>query len=345
VVGEGYATPVFVAAPPGDPRLFVVEKPGRIRVIGGAAEDDVFLDIRSLTDEDNLEQGLLGMAFHPSFADNGRLFVHYTDRSGTSTVAEYQVSADDPDRADPDSGRIVLTQSQPRGNHNGGMLAFGPDGYLFVSLGDGGGADDGFGNGQRADTLLGTLLRIDVDGGDPYAIPPGNPFVAGGGAPEVWAFGLRNPWRFSIDDGLLYIGDVGQRDWEEVDVAPVDTAGLNYGWSVLEGEACFRTAGCDTTGFTMPVVVYPHSDGCSVTGGYVYRGAAIPEMDGQYFYGDWCGGWVRSFRYSAGTATDHTDWTDSFGRLGQIVSFGLDGFGELHVVVQDGTIHKIVPVR
>ncbi len=346
VVAEGLDTPIFLTSPPGDGRLFVVEKPGRILVLGGGGADDlVFLDLSVLTSEDNMEQGLLGMVFHPAYADNGRFFVHYTDRSGTSTLAEYRVSADDPGRADRDSGEILLTRDQPAGNHNGGMIAFGPDGYLYMALGDGGGGNDRYGNGQRTDTLLGAILRLDVDGGDPYAIPPDNPFADGGGAMEVWAYGLRNPWRFSIDDGLLYIADVGQKDWEEIDVSPVVAAGLNYGWPLFEGDVCFQSEACDTTGLEMPVVVYGHGEGCSVTGGYVYRGAAIPEIDGHYFYGDWCGGWVRSFLFDGGEAVDHVDWTSDFGRIGQIVSFGRDAFGEIYVLIQDGTIFEIVPRR
>jgi len=345
VIGDGFDTPVFVTSPPGDDRLFVVEKPGRIRIIGGAADDDVFLDLRLLTAEDHMEQGLLGLAFHPDYASNGRVFVYYTDTGGTSTVAEYSAGTADPGVADPESGTVLLTQEQPRGNHNGGMIAFGPDGYLYVALGDGGGAGDRYGNGQRPDTLLGTLLRLDVDAAEPYAIPPDNPFVDGGGAMEVWAFGLRNPWRFSFDGDLVYVGDVGQAEWEEIDVAPVTAAGLNYGWPIVEGDACFEEAGCDMDGLYAPVVVYSHSEGCSVTGGYVYRGAAIPELDGHYFYGDWCGGWVRSFRYEDGTAADAADWTGDLGVLSQIVSFGRDASGELYVVLQGGVVARIVPIR
>ncbi|MCB2224096.1 MAG: PQQ-dependent sugar dehydrogenase, partial [Actinobacteria bacterium] len=316
VVADGYANPVFVTSPPGDDRLFVVEKPGRVRIVG---QEEPFLDITALTSEAHQERGLLGLAFHPDYAGNGRFFVSYTDTGGTSTLAEFAVSAD-PGAADPASFRILLTQSQPRDNHNGGMIAFGPDGYLYLGLGDGGGAGDRFGNGQRPDTLLGTLLRLDVDAGTPYAVPPDNPFLDGGGAPEVWAYGLRNPWRFSFDGGLLYVADVGQRLWEEVDVVPAADGGLNYGWSIIEGDACFGSATCDDPGSVAPVVVYGHDEGCSVTGGTVYRGGAIPELDGHYFYGDWCGGWVRSFRYEDGAAVDRADWSADLGTLPQITS-------------------------
>jgi glucose/arabinose dehydrogenase len=296
--------------------------------------------------EGHLEQGLLGLAFHPDYAVNGRFFVHYTDRSGATTLAEYRVSDDDPDKADRESGRILLTQGQPAGNHNGGMIEFGPDGYLYMGLGDGGGANDRYGNGQDPTTLLGTILRLDVDGGEPYAIPPNNPFVDGeAGAREVWAYGLRNPWRFSIDGGSIYVGDVGQADWEEIDVAPIDAAGLNYGWPVMEGQVCFQSGDCDEAGLTLPALVYDHGEGCSVTGGHVYRGTAIPELTGHYFYADWCGGWIRSFLYSDGQVTEVADWSDDLGRVGSIVSFGRDASGELYVVVDEGIVYRMVPVR
>jgi glucose/arabinose dehydrogenase len=343
-VADGLQDPVLATAPPGDPRLFVVEKPGRIRVFGGAG-GDLFLDATGVVDDGGSEQGLLGLAFHPAYAENGRLFVHYTGRGGETTLAEYRVSSDDPDRADPGSARVLLTHPQPAGNHNGGMIAFGPEGDLYLALGDGGGADDRFGNGQRTDTLLGALLRIDVDGGEPYAIPAENPFVSGGGAAEVWAYGLRNPWRFSFDDGLIYIGDVGQGAWEEIDVVPAGVPGLNFGWPITEGEVCFREANCSTVGLTPPVLTYSHDEGCSVTGGYVYRGALIPELLGHYLYGDWCGGWVRSFRYESGRAVEQADWSGDLGEIGRITSFGRDAFGEVYVVVQDGAVYRIVPVR
>ena len=341
-VGEGYANPIFVSPAPGDDRLYVVEKPGRIRIVG---EDAVFLDITGLTDEDGLEQGLLGLAFHPDYAANGRFFVHYTDRNGTSTLAEY--AADPVARtADPGSASILLTVPQPRGNHNGGMIDFGPDGYLWVALGDGGGANDRYGNGQRTDTLLGTLLRLDVDSATPYAIPPDNPFVDGGGAMEVWAYGLRNPWRFSFDRDLIYIGDVGQRLWEEIDAAPVSAAGLNYGWPITEGESCFETSSCDTEGLTPPILDYGHNEGCSVTGGYVYRGSSIPELDGHYFFSDWCGGWIRSLKYLPGEGiVEEADWSGDLAGLSEVVSFGRDLAGEVYVVTQGGTVYKIVAER
>ncbi|MFQ5516075.1 MAG: PQQ-dependent sugar dehydrogenase, partial [Acidimicrobiia bacterium] len=341
------SNPVLVTAAPDDARLFIVEKQGVIRVVeDGQLTDEPFLDIRDAVGSEGLEQGLLGLAFHPSYADNGRFFIYYTDTDGDSRLVEFAASAAG-NVADPHSGRLLLALEQPASNHNAGMLQFGPDGYLYVSLGDGGGANNQFGNAQRADTLLGTIIRIDVDAAEPYAIPPDNPFVAGGGAPEVWAYGLRNPWRFSIDtvDGLMYIADVGQDEWEEIDVVPLTTAGFNFGWSILEGSECFDTEPCSTEGLVPPVVTINHGEGCSVIGGFAYRGHAIPEMAGHYFYGDWCGRWIRSFRLVDGKVTASRDWTGEFGEVGQILSFGVDAAGELYVTTMEGFVFQIIPVR
>jgi hypothetical protein len=339
--------PVLAVAPPHDPRLFVLEQPGRVRVIDATGLlDTPFLDLTDQVESDGLEQGLLGLAFHPRYSDNGRFFVYFTaEGGGDSRLVEYRVS-DDPDLADTSSATVLLRQPQPAANHNAGMLQFGPDGYLWVSLGDGGGANDQFGNGQDPSTILGTLLRLDVDAASPYAIPPDNPFVDGGGDPRVWAYGLRNPWRFSIDQAarLLYVADVGQDEWEEVSVVPFDEPGLNFGWPVLEGLECFKADSCESAGMVTPVVAYDHGEGCSAIGGFVYRGAAIPELAGHYFYGDWCGRWVRSFRYD-GVASEQQDWTAEFGEIGGVLGFGQDSAGELYVLTQDGFVLKIVPVR
>jgi hypothetical protein len=275
------------------------------------------------------------MAWHPT--DPTRLFLHYSDANGNTTVSEFIDGAE----------RLILSVEQPAPNHNGGMIQFGPDGYLYIGLGDGGGGGDSFGTGQPVDELLGSLLRIDVDGEEPYGIPDGNPYADGSGAPEVWASGLRNPWRFSFDGGLLYIGDVGQGSYEEIDVAPSDAPGLNYGWSITEGLHCFDPAdGCDTTGITPPVVEVPHSDAgtCSIVGGVVYRGEAIPELTGHYFYSDYCGGYLRSFLYADGTATEARDWTGQAGSIGSVISFGTDAAGEVYVM-NTSNVYRLDPVR
>lgn len=343
VVAQGLSKPLFVTAPPNDPRVFVVQQDGFIRIVAeGELAPEPFLDITGDVGSSGNEQGLLGLAFHPGYAENGRFFVYVTNNGGDTDVLEYLVS-DDPNRADAGSRRELLEVAQPASNHNGGMLEFGPDGYLFVGLGDGGAADDQFGNGQRPDTLLGTILRLDVDSSEPYAIPPDNPFVDGGGAREVWAYGLRNPWRFSIDaaSNTLYIGDVGQNRFEEIDAVDLGLSGLNYGWPAAEGNDC-RSGDC--SGFVAPVLTYGHGEGCSVTGGYVYRGEAIPELDGHYFYGDWCGGWVRSFRFDE-SVSNETDWSSELGAVGAITSFGTDASGELYITTGEGTVFKLVPVR
>src|SRR5690606_13651608 len=283
------------------------------------------------------EQGLLGLAFHPSYGGNGWFYVNYTDTNGDTRIERYQVTAD-PYVADPASARLVLAIPQPFANHNGGMITFGPDGALYIATGDGGGSGDPGDNGQRLSSLLGKILRIDVDTQEPYAIPTDNPFrnvTAARG--EIWAYGLRNPWRFSFDfeADRLFIADVGQNSWEEINVVPASRAGVNYGWSIMEGRHCFNASGCNTTDMTLPVLEYPNGDeGCSVTGGYVYRGDAIPELRGHYFYSDFCGGWIRSFRVSGSTITDEQEW--DVGNIGMVLSFGEDAASELYVLTRGG---------
>lgn len=347
LVASGLAAPVFLTAAPGDTeRLFVVERSGRVVIIrDGAVLSTPFLDIQGLVSSGG-ERGLLSMAFHPDYSQNGEFFVDYTDVNGDTRVSRYRASGD-PDVADAGSGEVILTVAQPYSNHNGGQLAFGPDGMLYIGLGDGGSGGDPLGNGQDTGTLLGSILRIDVDGGAPYGIPADNPFLGDAGArDEIWAYGLRNPWRFSFDRqiGDLYIGDVGQGAWEEVDVQPAgNERGANYGWNVMEGAHCYNAASCDQTGLVLPVLEYSHGEGCSITGGYVYRGSAVPILAGHYLYADYCSGWIRSFRYAGGEAVDNRDWSNVLEPGTSISSFGEDALGELYVLTLSGDVFRIVP--
>lgn len=339
---SGLSNPAFITSPPGDPRMFIVELPGRIRILrDGVLLSQPFLDIRSLVSSGG-ERGLFSVAFHPEYPQNGFFYVSHTDLSGASRIARYRVSAN-PDVADVTSAKIILSVAQPYANHNGGPIAFGPDGMLYIGLGDGGSGGDPLGHGQNRATLLGSLLRIDVDSGDPYAIPPDNPFVNDPDArPEIWAYGLRNPWRFSFDreSGDLYVADVGQNAWEEVNAVPADSAGINYGWNRMEGRHCYASGGCSVSGLTLPVYEYANSsDTCSVTGGYVYRGAAIPDVIGAYFFADYCEGRLRSFRVQSGEAMDARTW--DLGRLGSITSFGEDAAGELYIVTAEGVVYRL----
>lgn len=343
-VAAGLQSPVHLAAPAGDARLFIVEQPGRIRIVeNGVLLATPFLDIRSKVGSGG-ERGLLSVAFHPQYATNGTFFVNYTDLAGDTRVERYRASADR-NVADPASAELVIAVDQPFANHNGGQLAFGPDGRLYVGMGDGGGGGDPREAGQDPTQLLGKLLRLDVDGARPYAIPAGNPYAGRtDGRAEIWGMGVRNPWRFSFDHtaGLLYVADVGQNRLEEVNVVPAGQAGVNYGWDLMEGTDCFEpSTGCGQAGLTLPVVTYAHGDGCSVTGGFVYRGQDLPALRGHYFYADYCSGWVRSFRYTGSQAADAREW--DLEDVGSISSFGEDGRGELYVVAHGGSVYKIVP--
>jgi glucose/arabinose dehydrogenase len=269
----------------------VLEKPGRIRVVKDNALTPIpFLDITDRVGSSQSEQGLLGLAFHPDFTKNGFLYLNYTDLQGDTVVSRFAVSGD-PDQVDPASEMVLLKLPQPAANHNGGHLAFGPDGYLYIGTGDGGAAGDRFGNGQNGRTLLGAMLRLDVAGGQPYTVPPDNPFVGNQDVrDEIWALGLRNPWRYSFDrqTGDLYIADVGQNQYEEVNIQLAgNPGGQNYGWPIMEATHCFPAGqACDPTDLTLPVAEYDHSQGCSVTGGYVYRGQEYPMLTGIYLFGD-----------------------------------------------------------
>jgi glucose/arabinose dehydrogenase len=349
VVG-GLTEPVFVThAGDGSNRLFVVEKAGTIRIVtGGQVQSTPFLDIRSLVESDSFEQGLLGLSFHPSYESNGRFYVYYTAvNGGANTLAQFQVSADR-NRADPNSRRVLFSIPDTYTNHNGGMLAFGPDGYLYVGTGDGGSAGDPDNNAQNLGSLLGKILRLDVnsDGTSerPYGIPSSNPFVTRSGARgEIWAYGLRNPWRWSFDrqSGDLFIGDVGQQAYEEISFQPGgSTGGQNYGWRIMEGLHCYNPAsGCSQSGLTLPIVEYSHGEGCSVTGGYVYRGTTVSTLAGLYVHGDYCSGRIWSLRRN-GSLWEKQQLLDT---SLQISSFGEDEAGELYAVdIGGGAVHRFV---
>ncbi|HSE01968.1 MAG TPA: PQQ-dependent sugar dehydrogenase, partial [Burkholderiales bacterium] len=344
-VNASLSFPLFLTAPPGDTlRLFVVEKGGRIKILDRAtgALIATFLDISSLVSTGS-EQGLLGLAFDPLYASNRRFYVSYTDTGGNSVIARYLVNSTNANLAVSAADRILLTVPQPFANHNGGMIAFGQsDNFLYVGLGDGGDANDPGNRAQDTGVLLGKLLRIDVSQGNlgdpPYTVPADNPFVGVAGADEIWSYGLRNPWRFSFDRqiGDLYIADVGQGAREEVNASTFASGAgkaVNYGWKIMEGTICRPpTTMCDMTGLTPPVVDYDHSGGaCSITGGYVYRGSAVPALRGTYFYGDFCARFVRSFKLVNGMATEQTSWA-ALNPGGNITSFGEDEAGELYIM-------------
>jgi glucose/arabinose dehydrogenase len=354
----GLNNPVTVAAPAGDARLFVVEKIGRVRLIkDGNLVATPYLDILDKINGDDEERGLLGLAFHPRFAENGRFFVFYTsDPSGDVTVSELTATPT-ADTAPVSSERKLLTAPHNYGNHNGGTVTFGPDGYLYISIGDGGGSDNFLQNGQNMQSKLSKVLRIDVDSTtQPYGIPSTNPWANGPGLPEMYAWGLRNPYRISVDPatGDLYIGDVGQGTYEEVDYVPAGGAGKNFGWAVFEGPDCFTSdpdgnAGCDNpTAYAAPLVADDRRDNGhnAVVGGYVYRGTCMPDMTGQYFFGDYGSGVVRTLRVQGGAAVDQMDRTedvDPDGLLSQQLSgFGVDGFNELYVTtLMSGRVYRI----
>ena len=345
-VATGLSKPVAFAVAPGDPRgrLFVVEQTGKIRIVSdGTLTPEPFLDLTARVTKSatrrNSEQGLLGLAFHPRFAETGRFFVNFTDTKGDTRVVELRVGRDTPDRADPGSERVVLTVDQPYANHNGGHLAFGPDGRLYVGLGDGGSAGDPQGNGQNPGALLGKMLALNVDG-DTTA------------PPVVVALGLRNPWRYGFDraTGDLWIGDVGQNTFEEVDVLTPAmrsaTAPPNFGWNTVEGFHCFRAPTCSQASFVPPVVEYDHDDGCSITGGYVYRGTRVPALVGRYVYADYCTAMIRSLKWNGTTVSEIWDWRaalDPESRLAGLSSFGEDATGELYLLSIDGDLYRFDP--
>ena len=332
-VAEGFEQPVFYTTAGG--RGFVVDQPGVIWTVAPDKDPAGFLDIRDRVKFGG-EQGLLGLAFHPDYPD--RFYVDYTAKDNATVVSEFTIEAST-GVADPGSERVVIEVPQPAANHNGGMIAFGPTGDLWIGMGDGGGSNDRYGNAQSEDTLLGAMLRIVVG---PDVVPYGIVDAHGFAAQEIWAIGLRNPWRFSFDGESIWIADVGQGDIEEVDRESVEDVELNFGWPVYEGTDCF-TGPCDAADasgriFTFPMYEYTHDEGCSITGGYVYRGSAMPQLDGHYFFSDWCSGFIRSI---APDGSVH-DWTGGTGTVPQVTSFGRDESGEIYVVSGAGTVYHLV---
>jgi glucose/arabinose dehydrogenase len=342
---SGLESPVFATGRrDGSGGLLVVEQGGTIRIVNndGSVQPDPFLDLTERVVSGG-ERGLLGLALHPDYENNGRLYVDYTRaEDGATVISEFQAD----DRfADASSERVLLVIPQPFPNHNGGMVAFDRSGMLMIGMGDGGGGGDPDGNGQNPQALLGKMLRIDVNGGNPYAIPADNPFAGSSDAlPEIWALGMRNPWRFSFDrqTGDMWIGDVGQGEYEEVDAEPAGEGGRNYGWNIMEGRHCYGVSVCDASGLTPPVTEYAHASGCTVVGGYVYRGAAFQNLFGGYIFGDYCTGsiWGLSAAQALSTGRARKMLLQSSGLT--ISSFGEDDAGELYVCdLASGSVLKL----
>ncbi len=326
-IGSKMSFPVQVTASPGSETAYVITKNGRIwALINDKIMETPVLDISDRV-KNSGEQGLLAMAIHP--VDQTRFFLHYSGDDGRTVVSEF--AFDSATKADPASERVLLEVSQPAANHNGGMIQFDPDGSLILGLGDGGGANDTFGNGQDTSTLLGGLVRIDVDSAES----------------SLFDYGLRNPWRFWIDGEIIYIADVGQGTYEEISIVELQE-GLNFGWPITEGLHCFQASGCDTAGLTLPLIEVNHNDAgtCSITGGIVYYGSLIPEISGEYFYSDYCGGYLRSLRFEDGEVQSITDWNSEFGVPipGSVTGFGQDGAGEMYVTTGTDVL-KVVAVR
>lgn len=343
-IAGGFTRPLLaIGANDGSNRLFIVEQGGRIWVmVNGKVEKQPFLDVSGIVSVDSNERGLLGLAFHPQYKTNGVFFINYTDVDGNTVVARYSTLASNANVADPNSASYVIQIKQPYPNHNGGNIAFGPDGYLYIGMGDGGSQGDPQGNGQNPKALLAKILRLDIDSAQPYAAPKDNPFASDANfAPEVWAMGLRNPWRFSFDraTGDLYIGDVGQNQWEEVNFQAAGQGGLNYGWNIME--ATHRYSGEPVKdGLIAPIAEYSHANGgCSITGGYVYRGETLKALNRVYLFADYCSGKIWStFRDAAGAWQTNPFIDTDFA----ISSFGQDDAGELYVINQGGSILKLV---
>ena len=343
--------PLYGTAPANDTRLFLVEREGRIMILqNGTVITTPFLDISTLVSTTDQEEGLLSMAFDPNYASNGYFYVYYTDLNGDIQIKRFTTPSLTPNVADPTSIKTILSIPHPTyTDENGGLIVFGPDNKLYIGTGYGGSPNDQTGNAQNKSSLLGKILRIDVSGNgtDPYTIPSDNPFVGQSGASgEVWAYGLRNPWRFTFDapSSLLYIADVGDEAEEEINAVPMTQGGNNYGWPIMEGNACHNGGSCTPpTGSILPIVEYPHSSSepCNaVIGGFVYRGTQIPGLAGQYFYSDFCAGGLHSFQAVNGVATNQTTW--QVGSTGFVEGFGRDASGELYLLEDNGNVEKIV---
>jgi glucose/arabinose dehydrogenase len=347
-VASGFRQPTYLTnAKDGSGSMFVVEKEGWVKIIKkGRVLSAPFLDIVPKVRSKESERGLFSVAFHPNYKQNGRFFVNYTNLNGDTVISEYKVG-NNPDKAEMESERIILTIKQPASNHNGGQLQFGPDGHLYIGMGDGGGLGDPWGNAQNKKVLLGKMLRIDIDSGEPYGIPTNNPFAGKIEArEEIWATGLRNPWRFSFDSvtGDMYIADVGEHDWEEIHFQPANSkGGENYGWNLMEGFHDFQlTKGFDKSLLTMPVLEYGHDQGCSVTGGYIYRGKRHSTISGTYFFSDFCSGKIWGLRRNQ---EREWEWTELQGTPLKVSSFGQDEDGEIYVLdFKTGDIYRLSAV-
>jgi cysteine-rich repeat protein len=352
-VASGFTTPTYACSPPGDfDRLFVVEQDGLIKILNlgdGSTNSTPFLDLTGLTNGSG-ERGLLSMAFHPNYASNGKFYVNYTNNSGNTVIAEYEVSSGNPDVANSGSANTIIGISQDFSNHNGGHINFGPDGFLYIGMGDGGSGGDPNNRAQSTSSLLGKMLRLDVDNPSGNYIPADNPYLGSSTRDEIWALGLRNPWRFTFDrlTGDMFIGDVGQDAREEISFEVAGSeGGYNYGWRCYEGDASYNTSGCGSaSNYTFPILDYAHSGSvCTVIGGYVYRGCDIPGLQGTYFYAEYCADWIRSFEYdvASDSLSNEQDWTSSLGwssSNGAIISFAEDAAGELYIVTSSGRIYK-----
>lgn len=367
IIHTDFNKPVFINTPfSGDDTLFVTEQSGMVRVlINNKIVKTPFLNILDRVHQAKMpgdERGLLGFAFHPEYLNNGKVYVNYSNSDGNTTISEFTKSKSRKLSINPSSEKILMIIEQPYSNHNGGHIEFGPDGYLYISVGDGGSAGDPHGNAQNKNVLLGSILRVDVNTDENYSIPSTNPFIDDEGADEIWGYGLRNPWRFSIDSqtSLIFIADVGQNSWEELNIVEIDKAGYNFGWNILEGNHCYLEDDCNRDNMVLPKYEYPNDanyfktmlgikqkkdvHGCSITGGYLYRGRKIPEINNHYFFADYCTGKILSVKYDT---LEEYDWTEMLmatisNKKIYISSFGIDGNNEIYIIDHGGSIYKLV---